>query len=72
MKEHNLRLLGNRLIMRIFGPEREEVTNGYGRKFHEEELHYLCFSPNIIRKTRWTGQDSHMGEKRIQGFGGET
>jgi hypothetical protein len=34
--------------LRIFGPKREEVTGGW-KEFHNEELHNLYFSPNIIR-----------------------
>jgi hypothetical protein len=40
----------NRVQSRIFGPKREEVTGGW-RKIHNEKLHYLHFSPNIIRVT---------------------
>jgi hypothetical protein len=35
-----------RVLRRIFGPERGEVTGGW-RKLHDEELHNLYFSPNI-------------------------
>jgi hypothetical protein len=38
----------NRVLRRIFGPKRDEVT-GYWRKLHNEELHYLYSSPNNIR-----------------------
>jgi DUF1680 family protein len=38
----------NRVPRRIFGPKRLEVT-GKLRKLHNEELHYFCCSPNIIR-----------------------
>jgi hypothetical protein len=43
----------------MFEPKGEEVTGGW-RKFHNEELHYLYSSPNIIRviksrKIRWAG-----------------
>jgi hypothetical protein len=46
-EEHRLRVFENRVLSRIFGPERDEVT-GYWRKLHNEELHNLYFSPNII------------------------
>jgi hypothetical protein len=38
----------NRVLRRIFGPKRDEVTGGW-RKLHDEELHKLCSSPSIIR-----------------------
>jgi hypothetical protein len=38
----------NRVLRRIFGPKREEVTGDW-RKLHNEELHNLYSSPNIIR-----------------------
>jgi hypothetical protein len=41
----------NRVLRRIFGPKREEVTEDW-RKLHNEELHNLYSSPNIIRMMR--------------------
>jgi hypothetical protein len=38
----------NRVLRRIFGPERDEVTGGW-RKLHNEELHNFYNSPDIIR-----------------------
>jgi hypothetical protein len=38
----------NRVLRRIFGPKRDEVTGGW-RKLHNEELHNLYPSPSIIR-----------------------
>jgi hypothetical protein len=43
-----MRILENRVLRRIFGPKRDEVTGDW-RKLHNEELHNLYFSPNIIR-----------------------
>jgi hypothetical protein len=58
----------NRVLRRIFGPKRDGVTGGW-RKLHNEELHYLYFSPSIItiiksRRMRWAGHVTRMGEKR--------
>jgi hypothetical protein len=38
----------NRVLRRIFGPKRDEVTGNW-RKLHNEELHNVYSSPNIIR-----------------------
>jgi hypothetical protein len=56
------------VLRRISGPKRNEVT-GYWRKLHNEELHNLYSSPNIIRmirskRIRWTGHVARMGETR--------
>jgi hypothetical protein len=47
-EEHRLRMFENRLLRRIFGPKRDEVT-GEWRKLHNEELCDLYSSPSIIR-----------------------
>jgi hypothetical protein len=49
-EEHRLRVFENRVLRRIFGPKRDEVT-GEWRKLHNEELHILYSSPNIIGKS---------------------
>jgi hypothetical protein len=41
-------MLENRVLRRIFGPKRDQITGGW-RKLHNEELHNLYISPNIIR-----------------------
>jgi hypothetical protein len=56
------------LRLRIFGPNRDEVTADW-RKLHNEEFHNLYSTPNIIRKiklrrTRCTGHVARMGERR--------
>jgi hypothetical protein len=58
----------NRVQCRIFGPKRDEVT-GEWRKLHNEELHNLYSSPDIIRQVksmrmRWAGYVARMGEER--------
>jgi hypothetical protein len=67
-EDHRLRVFENRLLRRIFGPKRDEVT-GEWRKLHNEELHSLHSSPNIIRqiksrRMRWSGHVARMGEER--------
>jgi len=46
--EHKLRVSENRVLRRIFGPKRDEVTREW-RKLHKEGLYELYSSPNIIR-----------------------
>jgi PAS domain-containing protein len=58
----------NRVLRRIFGLKRDEVTGGW-RKLHNEEPHDLYSSPSIIRITklrrmRWVEHVARMGEKR--------
>jgi hypothetical protein len=58
----------NRVLRRIFGAKRDEVT-GEWRKLHNKELHDLYFSPSIIRiiklrKMRWAGHVARIEEKR--------
>jgi hypothetical protein len=48
-EEHRLRVFENRVLRRIFQPKRDEVTRGReGRKLYNEELNYLCSSPNSL------------------------
>ena len=58
----------NRVLRRIFGPIRDEVT-GQWIKLHDEELDELYCSPNIIRviksrRMRWAKRVPRMGEKK--------
>jgi hypothetical protein len=50
-EEHRLRVFENRVLRRIFGPKRDEVT-GEWRKLHNEELHNMYSSPDIIRQVK--------------------
>jgi hypothetical protein len=47
-EEHRPRVFENRVLRRIFGPKRDEVTGGW-RKLYNEELRDLYSSPSIIR-----------------------
>jgi hypothetical protein len=67
-EECRLRIYENRVLRRIFGPNRNEVTLEW-RKLHHEELNDLHSSPIIIqvikfRRIRWMGHVTHMGERR--------
>ena len=62
-----LRVFENKVLRRIFGPRRDEVTGDW-RRLHNEELNDLYFSPNIVRviksrRMRWAGHVEHMGEE---------
>jgi hypothetical protein len=61
-------VLENKVLRRIFGPTRDELT-GEWRKLHNEELRNLYPSPSIIkiiksRRMRWAGHVTRMAEKR--------
>jgi len=66
--ECRLRVFENRVVRRVFGAKRDEVT-GEWRKLHKEELRNVYSLPNIVRvvklrRMRWAGHVAHMGERR--------
>jgi len=67
-EERRLRVFENRVLRRVFGPKRDEVT-GECRKLHNEELSDLYSLPNIVgvvksRRMRWAGHVAHVGQGR--------
>jgi len=58
----------NKVLRRIFGPMRDEVTGDWMR-LHNEDLNVLYSSPNMVRmiksrRMRWAGHVARMGEER--------
>jgi hypothetical protein len=67
-EEIKLRVFENRVLRRVFGPKRDELT-GEWRKLRNEELRDLYSLPNIVRvvksrRMRWAGHVARMGEGR--------
>jgi hypothetical protein len=67
-EEHKLRVFENRVLRRIYGPKRDEVTGDW-RKLHNEELHNMYSSPSIIRmikarRMKLARRVARMGAKR--------
>jgi hypothetical protein len=67
-KERRLRVFENRVLRRVLGPKRDEVT-GEWRKLHSEELNDMYSSPNIVRviksrRMRWARLIALMGQRR--------
>jgi hypothetical protein len=63
-----MRVFDNRVLRRIFGPKREE--DGSWRKLHNDELHSLYSSPNIVRmiksrRMRWARHVACMGKGEL-------
>jgi hypothetical protein len=68
-EERRLRVFENRVLRKVFGPKRDEVTWEW-RKLHNEELNDLYSSHNIVRvvksrRMRWAGRVARMGEERV-------
>jgi len=68
-EERSFRVFENRVLRRIFGPRRDEVT-GEWRKLHNEELNDLYSSPNIVRvikskKVVWSRHVAHVGRGEV-------
>jgi hypothetical protein len=66
--ERKLRVFENKVLRRIFGPRRDEITGDW-RRLHNEELNDLYASPNIVRviksrRMRWAEHVARMGEER--------
>jgi hypothetical protein len=67
-EEHRLRVFENRVLRKIYGPKRDEVTGDW-RKLHNDELHGLYSSPSIVRvikarRMRWAGHVARIEEVR--------
>jgi hypothetical protein len=67
--ERRLRVFENRVLRRIFGPKRDEVTGDWS-KLHNEELSDLYSLPNIFRviksrRLRWAGHVARMGKGEV-------
>ena len=70
-EEYRLRVFENRILRRIFGQKRDE--NREWRRLHNEELHSLYRSPNIVRviksrRIRWAGHVARMEEGMLSKF----
>jgi hypothetical protein len=68
VEEHRLRVFENGVLRKIFGPKREE--DGSWRKLHNDELHSLYSSLNIVRviksrRMRWAGHVACMGRGEV-------
>jgi hypothetical protein len=69
-EEHRLRVFENKVLRRISGPKRDEVTGGW-RKLHNQELRDLCSLPSIIRivksrRMRWAEHVARMGKREMR------
>jgi hypothetical protein len=64
-EEHRLRVFENRVLRRIFGLKRDEVTGGW-RKLHNEELHNLYYSQSIIRVIKSSKRDGQGMQHELE------
>ena len=65
-------MFGNRVLRRVFGPKRDEVT-GEWRKLHNEELTEYCAGGKIVKNEIGGACGAYgAGERGAQGSGGET
>jgi hypothetical protein len=77
MEDHGLKVFESGMLRRIFGPKKDDEIIQVWKELHNEELHNLYSSPNIIRmiKSRRMGWASHvarMGRRgMIQDVGGK-
>jgi hypothetical protein len=67
-EERRLRVFENKVLKRIFGPRRDELTGDW-RRLHNEEINDLYCSPNIVQVIKWrimrlAGHVARMGEER--------
>jgi hypothetical protein len=67
-EKQRLGVFENRVLRRIFGPKREE--DGSWRKLHNDELHSLYTSLNIVRviksrRMKWAGHVARMGKGEV-------
>jgi hypothetical protein len=76
-EKRKLKVFENRVLRRVLGPKKVEVTDVL-RKLHNEELNDVYSSPNIIRviqsrRMRWAGPVARLGgeDRCVLGFGGE-
>jgi hypothetical protein len=66
-EEHRLKVVGKRVLRKIFGPKRDKIIGGL-RKLHNEELHNLYYSPIKIRtmesrRMKWAEHVAYMGRR---------
>jgi hypothetical protein len=69
-EEHRLRVFENKVLRRIFGPKRDEVTGGW-RKLYNEGLHGLYSSPSIVYCEGDQSKEDEMGRACGAHGGGE-